>query len=928
MLMLLLSVFGMAGNAAVFPTFTATSDQWGFSCGNGRFTQSPDSIVATAQQWNVWEPYYKLPFQLSSAVTQLVVKGKNFRQDEYTQLNKFNGQQIAAHGEVNADGTEVVYDMTEIFAADATLVDDYGYYTISGGGNGRYYLAFYFPATSTEIEAGTGPIITDVYFVGARTMREDLRYIIDLLSGEIDANPSAQGIDDLQAAIDAAKAVYRDASASDADCQAQIALLKKAKAAFQEANMLKQYIGLTADEWGIACGSARWGTNPDSIVATNQQWGVFETFFKKTFRIPTDTKLLVVKGKGFHAHNNTRLDKFNNRTNCGVTGTVNDEGTSITFDVAALLADPATNLIDEDGYYTVSSENQRTIFSIFYSLTADQVEAGDVPIITEMYWGIERTIRQELAFHIRRMTTLWRTYRFSDKAGMLEEAIATAQAVHDNAAATDADCEAQMQAMADAEQEFLLAIDFDTDSKMNKFYSLNGMALGLSSRTTTVGSYTGRALELVSVENATNFLLQKQVSTEAYNLWTLKTAAGTIVQAEDGTLMLVDATQLTTTNAAPLRLTNMGTADEPGYTFAVKGQYYYWDNEEGLFGSTEELPIVESGIDEMADYLFFPMPADEYDPTDHNERNYPMTAGEGSLFEFNGETEYHVEPAYAYSFDTYQWDAAAKAAATERATLPYAEGWSVNGWNLRTNVSIEHNVAGTAVSAMRLSVKTERDDIHADTLSTSIQITDFTNGQSVSVMREHGRYTSATNRVPVMLRADGSYEQQVPDSLYAINLNSGINRYFAIKWKATNDNITFGGMTFYVRKYVEEPAVSTANLLERRGDVYVWDLLDAGIPYGDRKACAQYLSWNGLSNAQDAVYVDWMRFYQSLDEVPTESMQVPSVNGIESIEHSTLNIEHSVYDLQGRRMESSMFNIQSSMLKKGIYIIGGKKYVK
>ena len=52
------------------------------------------------------------------------------------------------------------------------------------------------------------------------------------------------------------------------------------------------------------------------------------------------------------------------------------------------------------------------------------------------------------------------------------------------------------------------------------------------------------------------------------------------------------------------------------------------------------------------------------------------------------------------------------------------------------------------------------------------------------------------------------------------------------------------------------------------------------------------------------------------------------VTGIESIEHSTLNIEHSVYDMQGRRMESSMFNIQSSMLKKGLYIIGGKKVIR
>ena len=49
--------------------------------------------------------------------------------------------------------------------------------------------------------------------------------------------------------------------------------------------------------------------------------------------------------------------------------------------------------------------------------------------------------------------------------------------------------------------------------------------------------------------------------------------------------------------------------------------------------------------------------------------------------------------------------------------------------------------------------------------------------------------------------------------------------------------------------------------------------------------------------------------------------------GIENIEHSTLNIEHSegaVYDLSGRKIngQSSMVNGQ---LSKGIYIMNGKK---
>ena len=52
--------------------------------------------------------------------------------------------------------------------------------------------------------------------------------------------------------------------------------------------------------------------------------------------------------------------------------------------------------------------------------------------------------------------------------------------------------------------------------------------------------------------------------------------------------------------------------------------------------------------------------------------------------------------------------------------------------------------------------------------------------------------------------------------------------------------------------------------------------------------------------------------------------------GIKEIENGKLNIENAdgvVFDLQGRRMESSMFNLQSSILKKGMYIVNGKKYI-
>jgi hypothetical protein len=41
--------------------------------------------------------------------------------------------------------------------------------------------------------------------------------------------------------------------------------------------------------------------------------------------------------------------------------------------------------------------------------------------------------------------------------------------------------------------------------------------------------------------------------------------------------------------------------------------------------------------------------------------------------------------------------------------------------------------------------------------------------------------------------------------------------------------------------------------------------------------------------------------------------------GIISIEHGTLNIDHSVYDLQGRRVNGAA--------QKGVYVVNGKKVI-
>lgn len=528
-------------------------------------------------------------------------------------------------------------------------------------------------------------------------------------------------------------------------------------------------------------------------------------------------------------------------------------------------------------------------------------------------------------------------YKFSDQLESLRTAYEAAAAVYNDPSSTSEQYSEQIEALSTARDTFLAAIAYAGESKMNQILNLGGMALGLETEAKTVGGYTGRLLTFVGAENATSFMFTENGTIGGQKAYSLKTSDGTVVQASDGSLILVDASQLNGSNMANFIFGNRGQIDNPGYDLKVGNYYYYFDTELGMLSTIESIPTVDT-YDEIANYLYYPMSVDEYDPNDHDAVNYPMTSGEGSAWEFNGEVEMQVEPAYATSFEKYEWDAATKAAAIQRATLPYVEGWSTNGYRMGTLLEVDKSqkdTDGDAISCLKLTCKDKYDDIHSDSVSVVEKVTDWSVSQGVSIMREHGRYTSALNRVP--------QPNQVCDSLYAINMNSGINRYFAMKWKSNSESVTFNGLTFYVRKSVEEPSVNNANLLEKRGDVYIWDLLDCGIPYGDRKACAQYMSWNDLTSPEVAVYVDWMRFYDSLEDIPEETMAIETV-GVYDAEIGGQNMiavngNHiqligngmvTVYSVDGRQIASEQVDGEAGLdLPKGMYLVkfAGKQTV-
>jgi hypothetical protein len=71
--------------------------------------------------------------------------------------------------------------------------------------------------------------------------------------------------------------------------------------------------------------------------------------------------------------------------------------------------------------------------------------------------------------------------------------------------------------------------------------------------------------------------------------------------------------------------------------------------------------------------------------------------------------------------------------------------------------------------------------------------------------------------------------------------------------------------------------------------------------------------------------------YLSLSDETAASLTVTEdeglITGIHSIDNGQLTTDNSVYDLQGRRVESSTFKVQRSKLQKGVYIHKGKKVV-
>lgn len=179
---------------------------------------------------------------------------------------------------------------------------------------------------------------------------------------------------------------------------------------------------------------------------------------------------------------------------------------------------------------------------------------------------------------------------------------------------------------------------------------------------------------------------------------------------------------------------------------------------------------------------------------------------------------------------------------------------------------------------------------------------------------------------------------------YAITTNSGVNRFFAIKMAATNPSMDLSllSMNLYANG-ADQTKLNVNHQVDRKGDVWVYDMVPAGIPYGGKVIVNQYLAFGAMNfpTANDCVMVDWARTYKTVAEIPTESMPAVLVSSRmvqkEMAEvyayatSQTLHIENltgavakvSVYSITGTLVRS--FNVYDKFsavsMPQGLYLV-------
>ncbi len=399
-------------------------------------------------------------------------------------------------------------------------------------------------------------------------------------------------------------------------------------------------------------------------------------------------------------------------------------------------------------------------------------------------------------------------------------------------------------------EEYLASID-KVNGVMAKFYSFvnpdesliynyirtsdtSTSLYALNSEVTKDG-YTGRPLALGANESAIPLTFVPVGEVNGQRVYNLKSKEGVVVQCADGTLLLVKGS-----NAAA----SFSFADRDGYgLFDMKcGSFYYYKSGYEL-KTVEEFP--EVSYDDMQPYLFSIEDAlESYAPSEDEK------SGLFEAWEFNGDAE--DDPSTQGSIN------GAQLTMGEHGQTFMLDGWRMQRWRMwsRVNKGTFKAEGGEPLECLKLSTAPVYDSFDGTSLGNELSYP-----ASAALRREGGVFTNFYDRDP----AGG-----VRDESCLVNLNAGVRRYLAIKCTSTNPDITIS-----VFNFLHKPETAATDFAlniadaEAKGDVYYWDLLKY-ISVGKLPYVSQYMSADNF-NEGDALYIDWIRTYASVDEIPTEN---------------------------------------------------------
>lgn len=456
-----------------------------------------------------------------------------------------------------------------------------------------------------------------------------------------------------------------------------------------------------------------------------------------------------------------------------------------------------------------------------------------------------------------------------------------ANTVYNNAASTDADFDAATKSLQDARQALLAEADMPTNLVYNYLKSSTGSgAIVIGNDDVTVGALTGKPLTIGTSDAATALsFVSAGLKIQGQQAYRLVSEQGEVVQATDGTLLVV--TGQTGSNFT------FAERDTEGKGFDLKcGDYYYYIDENGTLAATKEINVDKDNYDAIASYLFTITDAlPDYASKASEEQKSNLKDG----WEMN-------EKAVDDPGTKGTVDGEVKTM-REYSETKMIEGWRMSRWRpySRVNQEIVKSDKGEDLTCFALSSATVYDNW--DGSETGIQ-NDFTN--------------------PAAARMDGGTEEPFyvrdpnpRDNTYEFFVNAGIKRYFAIKMKATED-ISFGTMNFFNGLTNKNILISKDQVKGQKGDVIYWDLLNCGFPVGKQQYTAMFLSPEGFTSVDSKLYIDWIRFYDTEENIPEEKFADNVASGIITINNAANNTVNAIYDMSGRRIENP---------RAGLYII-------